>query len=414
MNLFEKIVNTNNIINAYLDLVKTFDENSKSAKYRGLDGKCLNDFDFNSAEMVEEIETELKKFIPLTPALKLNIPKKSGGDRSIFIYSVKDRIKAQAIYRIIEPIVNNMLSDYLYSYRTSHPAHKAAKSVVKRYNKHYKNDFVFCADIKDYTDNINQNILKNKIKSLYFDEKTELLLNLFIKNKFFFDKSIIIPKKGLVQGVPIIAFFANLYLDDMDKEIGKKVSLYRRVGDDFILMDKNITKLNNLKTKICRQIENLDLHLSEKKTSIQKAEKKFIFLGYEFSDGTISINNKTTARAISRWKRKLDYKPIPTSKKLKKIKYYLYTDSDSIHHDFLQLLSSYRLVNNDKQIKKLSETFFKILTKYFFKKYSHKKQNQVKKILKSNNVPSLFKYYLNIKHGKKSITELSVSKKTNN
>ncbi len=85
-----------------------------------------------------------------------------------------------------------------------------------------------------------------KLQQIDLPDNVIELLKLFIYNSVYKDEKLYQPKVGVVQGVPLIALFANLYLNDLDKYLGRKVSLYRRIGDDMILMDKNKEKLEKL------------------------------------------------------------------------------------------------------------------------------------------------------------------------
>ena len=410
LNMYNQIISVKNIQRAYFDLAKQFDEDSKSEKYLGIDGLCLGDFDIDSAWALKEIRQELIDLKPLRPALEFIIPKKRGGERKIFVYTIKDRIKAQAIYRILEPFFEKLYNNFLFSYRSSHPSEYAAKSVCKRYKKYFSQDFVFCSDISDYTESIEHNILIKKLKKTGLNEKIIKLLKLFIKNPIISNGKLNYWDKGVIQGVPVITFFANIYLNKMDKYVGKKVELYRRVGDDFIIFDKNLKKVKRMKNYILKTVENLGLHISQSKTNLIKSNKKFSFLGYEFENRKISINQASVKKAFSFWKKKLRYYDMSDQKKIYTLKKILYNYDNCIHDQFVEIISAYKYANDKNQIKKMSEKFFRILTKYFFKHYSHRNQRLTKKLLSDIEIPSLYKYFLDFHHGKKSITEISLSK----
>jgi hypothetical protein len=338
---------------------------------------------------------------PLTSATELIIPKKRGGERKIYIYTVQDRIKAQAVFRILEPFFEEQYSSFLFSYRSSHPSYYAAKSVAKRYKKYFGQDNVFCADISDYTESIEKDILVQKLKNSGLEEGVLKLLNLFINNSIISDGKIKYWNKGVIQGTPIITFFANIYLNDLDKYVGKKVSFYRRVGDDFIIFDKDIQRVKEIIKFILKELKTLGLNINKHKTKLIKSSENFTFLGYDFKDNKISINKSSIDKTIGFWRRKLKYYNGRDKKKISHLKKILYQDQDCIHDQFVEFISSYRQANDKKQIKKLSENFFRILTKYFFKTYSSRNQRLTKEILKDINIPSLYQYFLDFHNGKK-------------
>jgi len=408
--MLKKILDKKNIEGAYFDLITKFDELGKSNRYTGVDGLSLNDFDINSAKTLQIIKKEMINLSPLSPALEFIIPKKNKGERKIYIYTVKDRIKAQAVHRIVEPFFENLYSDFLFSYRSSHPSYYVAKTIVKRYKKYFGKDYIFYFDISNYTENIDKEILRKKLSVAGLSEDVMKLLDLFIDNPIISDGKVKYWNKGVVQGVPIIALFANIYLNDIDKYVGKKVSLYRRVGDDLILFDKDKEKIKSLRKYILEETFKLGLKIKKEKTMLIKSSEEFNFLGYNFSNKKIKIGQSSVNKAMLNWKNKLKYYPVSNEKKNKRLVDILYKDLDSIHNQFVVFISSYKQSNDKKQIKKISENFFHILTKYFFKKYSKRNERLMRKLIKVK-IPSLYNYYLQFHNGQKTIKELSLSKK---
>ncbi|MBI5413941.1 hypothetical protein HZA38_00290 [Candidatus Peregrinibacteria bacterium] len=409
--MFNLIISPENIQGAYFDLLEKFDAESKSSRYSGIDGVELNDFCTNSAELLQIVAEELRDFAPLSPVLEHKIPKSPGKLRSVYIYTVKDRIKAQAIFRVVEPIFEASYSPFLYSYRSSHPCHFAAKSVIRRYMKSYGEDAVFRTDIKDYTDELDHGLLREKLANLGFSSDVLRLLDLFIGSPVFSDGAIIFPKKGVTQGISITTHFLNIYLNDLDASMGKKVALYRRVGDDVIMCDKDFEKIQKMKELFMEFVQKEKLEIQEKKTKLLPSTEPFSFLGYDFSEKTVRIKLNSTQKIINRWKQKLKFYPIPLFQKIKRLQNMLFTDDDSIHLQFVGTLSAYRFANDLAQIQYLSKTFYRVLTRYFFGEYSERLQRKMFQMLQHKKVPSFFQYYFSLHRGKLSFTDLALSAK---
>jgi len=150
--LFQTIVTSDNISQAYLDLAYVLDRNSKSSKFRGINGLYFDKIESNLPTFLENVQKELINFEFLTPAILHKIPKKNGGVRNIYIYTIADRLKAQAIYRILEPIFEKIYSPFLFSYRKNRSGYFAVRSVARRYMKNNNSDYVLVLDIKSYTE----------------------------------------------------------------------------------------------------------------------------------------------------------------------------------------------------------------------------------------------------------------------
>jgi RNA-directed DNA polymerase len=409
--MIEEILSEENLKGAYLDLVEKFDKESKTFNYAGIDGLRLSDYDTNSAELLMQVRQELIELKPVNPTLEFYIPKNDGGKRIVYVYSVKDRLKAQAIFRVTEPYFEKNYSPYVFSYRASKPYHYAAKSIAKRYKKYLGQDTVFKSDVSDYFYSIEQDILEEKLKNIGFSEPVIEVLRLFMNNSVLRDKNITLLEKGVILGVPMICSFANLYLTDLDNEIGKQVSLYRRVGDDFIIFDKDHEKVLRMRDRLMEETAALGLTISEKKTEIIRSDQPFTFVGYKFDNGKIGIKDSTIRRAQIRWKRKLKYFPVSNEEKLKRLNQALFKDGDCIHNDFVQMIICYKQANDYDQIRNIYQSFLRILTKFFFGEYSQRNQRIVlKDILAKERVklPSLYSYFIDIHNGRKTIAELSV------
>jgi hypothetical protein len=211
-------------------------------------------------------------------------------------------------------------------------------------------------------------------------------------------------KSGIVTGLPVTILFNNLYLNDLDKMMGKKYLFYRRVGDDFSVIDSRIN--------LSRALDDITNHLMEhrispqfQKINVYKRNSKFTFLGYEFCDGLISIPDFSLRKIKQEVRRKFKYYPIGFHKKYTRLRYIIY-DSGGILDLINQIVRQYPLVNNKEQIRKLSEYFFRRLTVYFYGFYSHKNQRKTLVETKGIEIPSLYKLYQNVKNGRETFENM--------
>jgi RNA-directed DNA polymerase len=410
MNLFNEIIKKENIIAAYLELNTNLYNKLKSKTYRGIDGVKLNDINFEAEEIIKTCQEELMRNEELRPVNCIQIPKKNGKTRDIYIYSLKDRLKAQAIYRVLEPIFEKTYSPFLFSYRSSHPSYYAARSVARRYLRHYREDYIGVIDISNYSYDMDHEILIAKLKKLPIDNKTLSLIMSFFKIKVYKDKKLYQAEIGTHAGLSLSILLVNLYLNELDYSIGKKVSLYRRVGDDLIMFDKNKTKLYNVFEDAQRQIKELKLKSHPLKSRLISAQENFNFLGYHFDKGVISLPLKNQEKMIDHWSKLFIYNP--NNNKTRKLKKILYgrNQYNNFNTNLTQIISQKNLVNNQEQLKKIDQQFIKIITKYFFKKYSPRNQKSLKKPLKNLELPSIKKYYQYIQNGQKNIKSLALSR----
>lgn len=396
-NMFLEIVSQKNLEAAYLDIVAKFAQDSKEASYHGLDNIKLFDHELDSKELLTLIKQELIELAPVEPALLLRIPKKNNPskNREIFIYNLKERIKAEAIYRVVLPIFEKHFSYRLFSYRPNKPPYLASYLFARRYRRYFKEDSAIILDLSNYSTLINRDILVKKLEPLFKDEKVMGLLKLFIFNKIYDNGVVKFLDRGIVQGVPLIALFANLYLTDLDFKYDREVAFYIRVGDDLALADPDLEKLKKIHPRIIKELEDRGLEINKDKAFIGPAYEKFNFLGYSFNNGVISLEDGFIRRIELEWKELLKYKHNSAKKKDLIIKRIMDRPNYNFNNQFQRIVKEKAQVNNVEQVKKLSEKFFRILTEFFYERYTDRNRRLLSKKLKNFDIFSLYSYYKN-------------------
>ncbi len=406
---FDQITDPKNIRAAYLDLAKKFDEDSKTERYRGVDGLNIPDLDFTSEEVIREIRDEMLALRAIAPAYLATTPKKNGKKRSISIYPVKERVKAEAIFRVLFPFFDKYFSDFLFSYRSSHPSYYAARSAVRRYKRYYGQNHVLVTDFVNYGDSIDHDLLLEKIKTLGFDDKTVKLLELFIKTRVHENGKLITRPCGILSGTPLCALLSNFYLDAFDKWAGKRVAFYRRVGDDMIAMDKDATRIKELHASLLETVKTLKLQINQNKETLIKDTEPFKFLGYSFHHGLVGFDESSISKAKAKWKKELSR--IPGLKKglsqktiAQKIRGFRNMDhrkTGSPDDDFGKIIQQKILVDDTRQIKKFSDSLAGKLATFLFGYDTPHKRQRAAHIIKDSKTRSLFEQYLFFRFRKK-------------
>lgn len=397
LDIFEKIVAPANLAEAYLELAQQMDSDGRSGRYQSWDGIKLSDLEVNSAQIIKEARQEMLALKPVSPAPLFLIPKKNNSlkMREIFIYRLKDRIKAQAIYQIVEPYFDAYFSPWLFSYRISHPSYWAARSTVRHYRRYYQRDYFIVADVSDYTGNIRGDILLEKIAKIGFDKKTLELINLFINNLALRSGRLVKPAVGLIAGTPLIALFYNIYLDDFDKYCGPRADFYRRVGDDLIIFDSTPERLDILQARLLEETAALGVSLHRQKSKFGRATEPFAYLGYSFKDGQIGFGQSFWKHTLKSWREQFDFYHSRSQKKKKDFLHRALTrEGNSLKEQFRQLAEQKKLVTNQKEVRQFSEDFFRALTRYFFGVYSPRNRRLLALKLRRLKLVSVYKYFL--------------------
>jgi len=227
--------------------------------------------------------------------------------REIFAAEFRDRIVHHILVRKLEPFYEKRFISDVYNNRKNRGIHLATKKAQSYMNATGKG-YYLQLDIKGFFYNLDKNILFMKIfndidrleptipnkkeilwlsnKIIYHDPTRNYVfkgdqskLALLPEHKTLFK----IPKsKGLPIGNLTSQFFANVYMNDFDNFIKRKLKVkhYLRYVDDFVLFDTSKERLNHLYKEIEFYLwYELGLKLRAD-TKLRKHSDGLDFLGY--------------------------------------------------------------------------------------------------------------------------------------
>ncbi len=135
--------------------------------------------------------------------------------------------------------------------------------------------YILKADIKHFFDSVNHEVLLDILKRKIKDNRILWLTNIILKN---FDDRI----KGMPIGNMTSQFFANVYLNELDYFIKRKLKAkyYIRYVDDFVILHENKNVLETYKEKTTRYLKNLRLELHQDKSKIFSLYRGVDLLGF--------------------------------------------------------------------------------------------------------------------------------------
>jgi group II intron reverse transcriptase/maturase len=227
-----------------------------------------------------------------TAVREVIIPKKSGGERSLGIPTINDRIAQEVVKSYLEPKVDHNFHRDSFGYRQGKNAHQAleiAKSRCRRY------DWVIDMDIKGFFDNIDHELVM-KALAVYTKEKWVVMYaERWLKMGVMRDGKISEREKGTPQGGVISPLLANIFMHFVfDKWMERQFPSLRfeRYCDDVIVHCRSQKEASFVKWKITTRLKECKLELNEEKThtvycrDLNRREKhkqvSFDFLGYTF------------------------------------------------------------------------------------------------------------------------------------
>ena len=237
---------------------------------------------------------------------KINKSKK----RVVYSFEEAENYVLKVITYLFSKKYDNSYPCNCYSFRKNSSVKNAINRITS--TKDINTLYGYKVDISNYFNSINVDIMLEKLKVFISDDnKLYNLVEKILKEKrVSFENNIIEEEKGIMAGIPISSFLANIYLMDVDKYFEESKVLYFRYSDDIIFFtDENQIELyiQILKNKIR---EN-KLELNEEKIIRINPGDKWDFLGFSFESGKIDISSvakrkikgkiKRACRKLRRW-----------------------------------------------------------------------------------------------------------------
>ena len=202
--------------------------------------------------------------------------------RKISKSEFRDRIIHHALCNIIEPIFEKRFICDSYANRICKGTLKAIERFDCFKRKISRNNTLPCyilkADIKKYFENVDHKILIVIISKTIKDKRILWLVKRILENSPYKKQG-----KGMPLGNLTSQFFANVYLNELDKFVKHKLRAryYIRYVDDFVILEKNRELLNKYKGDISKFIlSNLFIELHPEKSQIIKLNERLSFLGF--------------------------------------------------------------------------------------------------------------------------------------
>ena len=256
----------------------------------------LVEFEKNLRINLRALHYELKYQIYNPKPLKtfiLRDPKTRKISKSDF----RDRVVHHALIRVIEPIFDK---SFIYDSCANRKG-KGNLFAIKRFYKFFRkvsrngkingwfdNNQVkgYClkADIKHYFEEVDHEILIKIIKRKVTDEKVIWLIGRILRERERErDAGLPIKNFGMPLGNLTSQFFANVYLDELDKFVKYilKVKCYIRYVDDFVILHPSKKQLMIWKKEIEEFLrKELKIELHKDKSKIIPLSKGTDFVGF--------------------------------------------------------------------------------------------------------------------------------------
>ena len=290
--LMERVVERSNMRLAYQRVV----ENKGAAGVDDLGVSELKDWLMVHWPSVKQALLE-GRYMP-QPVRRVDIPKPSGGVRTLGVPTVVDRLIQQALHQVLQPVFEVNFSDGSFGFRPGRNAHQALQR-AQGYIRAGKR-WVVDIDLEKFFDRVNHDVLMARVTRKVSDARVLKLIRRFLEAGMMREGLVEPRVEGTPQGGPLSPLLSNVLLTGLDRELERRGLAFCRYADDCNIYVGSRRAGERVMRGVRVFLEEvLHLRVNEQKSAVARPwERKF--LGY-----SVTSHRETRLRIVPESVRRL-------------------------------------------------------------------------------------------------------------
>ena len=224
--------------------------------------------------------------------------------RTVYTYPEDENMVLKLLTYLLLRKYDSLFCDNLYSFRPGKTVKDAVRDILR--TDGIANMYSYKVDISNYFNSVPVDRLIPVLKEVLSDDPQLLIfLSSLLEEEYVLDRgSAIKESKGIMAGVPLASFFANLYLRELDEFFASEGVPYARYSDDIILFAESPAKAELYAEKVREFLALKGLSVNPSKESFCTPDEGWVFLGFQFRSGAIDIAPASVAKIKAKMRRK--------------------------------------------------------------------------------------------------------------
>lgn len=228
----------------------------------------------------------------------------AGKKRIVYTYPEPENTALKLLTWQLLRRYDGLFAAELYSFRPNRNAKTAIHQLTSE--PQIRQMYAYKADVSNYFNSVEpERFLPLLCRTLRDDPALYRFLSaLLTEPRVKSGTGVIEERKGIMAGTPQSAFFANLYLSDVDARFHDAGVLYARYSDDIILFAPTAEETAAHAETLRAMLRGKGLELNPEKEVFTTPEEGWSFLGFRYREGRIDIAAVTQRKLKAKMRRK--------------------------------------------------------------------------------------------------------------
>jgi group II intron reverse transcriptase/maturase len=207
------------------------------------------------------------------------IPKSGGGERGLGIPNVIDRMVAEAVRMVLEPLYEPTFHPASHGFRPGRSCHTAIAAAREHLEEGY--EVVVDLDLEKFFDRVPHQRLMARLEERVVDRRILGLIGKMLKAKVVMPDGVVVnTEEGVPQGGPLSPLLSNVVLDELDRELARRGHRFVRYADDCNIYVRSERAGQRVMASVVTFIEKrLRLKVNTAKSAVARTEERH-FVGF--------------------------------------------------------------------------------------------------------------------------------------